>query len=265
MPIHLLQIAKKLAHDAGTMALDYQKKGFKVKSKGSHTNLVTEADKACEALIIKTIKSNFPEHSILSEESDPIIGKSEYKWIIDPIDGTSNFSRGIPLFSISIAIIKNGKPIIGVVEVPALGESFWAKEGEGAYLGSKRLYVSQTSEIKNSMMATGFPYRRDHPRFAKNMELFKAFYEPSLGVRRFGSAALDLCYVAAGRFDGFWEYDLEPWDIAAGKIILEEAGGMVTNMDGSTLNPKQQNILATNGLVHSEMIKTIAKHGGDKV
>lgn len=265
MPLHLLQIAKKLAHDAGNMALDYQKKGFTVQSKGSHLNLVTEADKACEALIIKTIKRNFPDHGIVSEESGLVEGSSEYKWIIDPIDGTSNFARGIPLFAISIAIVKNGKPIIGVVEVPALGETFWAKEGEGAHLGSRRIYVSQTGEVKNAMMATGFPYRREHPRFTKNMELFQAFYTPSLGVRRLGSAAIDLCYVAAGRFDGFWEFDLESWDIAAGKIILEEAGGMVTNMDGSRLNPKEKNLLATNGLIHSEMLKTIATHGADKL
>jgi myo-inositol-1(or 4)-monophosphatase len=262
--MHLLQIAKKLAHDAGQLALKYQKKGLKVQTKGDHTNMVTDADKACEKLIINTIKKNFPDHEILSEETGKTEGNSEYKWIVDPIDGTTNFVHGIPIFAISIAVIKAGKPVIGVVEIPALGETFWAKEGQGAFLDKERIHVSKVNKVKDSLLATGFPYERK-ARYKKNMELMDAFYQPSHGVRRFGSAAIDLCYVATGRFDAYWEYGLKPWDIAAGKIILEEAGGMITNMDGSKLDPKKENFLASNGLLHQEMLGTIKRLGGDKV
>jgi myo-inositol-1(or 4)-monophosphatase len=215
--------------------------------------------------IVKTIKSNFPDHSILSEESDPFEGGGEYKWIIDPIDGTSNFAHGIPLFAISIAVIHKGKPIIGVVEVPGLNETFWAVEGKGAFLNGEKIKVSGTSELKKSLFATGFSYNRAGARYAKNMEMFDAFYKPCHGVRRIGTAALDLCFVACGRYDGFWEYDLEPWDVAAGKIIVEEAGGTVSNMDGTQFNPKLKNILASNGILHSEMLRIIREHGGEKL
>ena len=265
MPAHLLQIAKKLAHEAGQLALNYQEKGFRIETKDSPLNLVTEADKACEDLIIRTIRQNFPDHSIISEESGSTEGQSDYKWIIDPIDGTTNFAHGHPIFSISIAVIKAGKPIIGVVEVPSLGESFWAQQGKGAFLGSKQIHVSKVNELGKALLATGFPYDREGARYKKNMELHDAFYKPSHGVRRMGSAAIDLCYVAAGRYDGFWEYDLKTWDIAAGKIILEEAGGKATNMDGSTLDPKKENLLASNGPLHNAMMEIIKQCGGDRV
>lgn len=264
MPAHLLQIAKKLGHDAGLLALDYQKKGFKIETKGSNFNFVTDADKACEKLIVDTIRHNFPDHSILSEEMGEIKGTGEYKWIIDPIDGTTNFAHGQPIFGISIGIVKNGKPIIGVVEIPALKESFWAMEGKGAYLGNKKLQVSKVSDTSNALFATGFPYSRAE-RYAKNMELFDAFYKNSHGVRRFGAASVDLCFLAAGRFDAYWEFDLKPWDIAAGKIIVEEAGGTVTNMDGSTLDPKRESLLSSNSLLHQQMLNILKKHGADKL
>ena len=231
--------------------------------------MVTEADNACEALIIRTIKQNFPDHEIVSEESGKTggdgSGKSEYKWIIDPIDGTTNFAHKHPIFGISIAIIRNGKPIIGVVEVPALGETFWAQEGKGAFVNETPIQVSSTNELRDALMATGFPYDRNGPRFKKNMEMTAALYKPSHGVRRMGAASIDLCFVAAGRYDAFWEYDLKTWDVAAGKIILEEAGGTVTNMDGSSLDPKKEAILATNGRLHSKMLSEIARLGGDKI
>ena len=254
MPLHLLQIAKKLAHDAGKMALEYQKKGFKVDTKGSHVNLVTEADKACNELIVSVIQKNFPDHSIISEEIPPIKGTSDYKWIIDPIDGTTNFAQGLPIFSISIAVIHKGVPIIGVVEVPGTGETFWAKQGEGAYLGKHRIHVSQTSELKNGLYATGLPYERGSARTEKTFKIYQAINTQSRGVRRIGTSA--------GRYDGYFEYDLEAWDIAAGKIIVEEAGGMVTNMDGSMLSPKKGTLLASNGLLHSKLMETIKKEGG---
>lgn len=266
MPIHLLQIAKKLAHDAGKMALKYQQKGFQTFTKeGSSINLVTEADQACEELILRTIKSNFPDHSILSEEAGGIDGSGDYKWIIDPIDGTTNFVHGIPIFAISIAIVYKGKPIIGVVEIPGLKETFWAQEGKGAYIGNTPIHVSKTSHLENALLATGFPYERNSARFNKNIELFSEIYKNARGVRRSGTAALDLAFLACGRYDAFWEFDLKPWDIAAGKILVEEAGGTVTNMDGSLLNPKTAAFLGSNGLLHHSMLEMIRKHGADKI
>lgn len=263
---HLLQIAKKLAHDAGKMALKFQQKGFTVDFKeGNPLNLVTEADKAVDDFIVKTIRNNFPDHSILTEESGAIDGPGDYKWIIDPIDGTSNFAHGIPLFAISIAITHKGKPIIGVVEIPGLKESFWAQEGNGAYLGMKRIEVSKVNNVQKALMATGFSYDRQGKRFEKNMELFHEFYKPSLGLRRSGSAAMDLCFLACGRYEAFWEYDLKSWDIAAGKIIVEEAGGMVTNIDGTPLNPKNGALLATNGSLHNTMLEKLRELGADKI
>lgn len=260
---HLLQIAKKLAHDAGMMALEYQKKGFKIEQKEGVNNFVTEADKACEKLIIDTIKHNFPTDSILSEETGEIKGESEFKWIVDPIDGTSNFAHNLPIFGISIGLVKNGKPIAGVVEVPGLGETYWALEGQGAYLNNKKISVSKSSQIKNGLFATGFPYSRAE-KYEKNMELWNTFYKESHGVRRIGAASVDLCFLAAGRFDGYWEFDLKPWDIAAGKIILEEAGGAITNTDGTLLDPKRGSLLASNGLLHQQMLQIMKKHGADK-
>lgn len=265
MPLHLLQIAKKLAHDAGMMALDYQKKGVKIETKGSHVNLVTEADRACEKLIMDTILKNFPDHTIVSEESEIVHGNGDYKWIIDPIDGTTNFAHGSPYFGVSIAIIKKGKPIIGIVEVPALGEGFWAKEGEGAHLGRHRISVSQTGDLKDALLATGLPYNRESERWKKAWELQTEYHKYVRGIRRMGAAAVDLAYVAAGRFDAFFEYDLKPWDVAAGKIIIEEAGGVVSNMDGTPLNPKLENIVASNGVLHPQMLKSMNQLGADKL
>lgn len=266
MPIHLLQVAKKLAHDAGKMALKYQQKGFNVEIKdGNPNNLVTDVDKSVDEFIVKTIRSNFPDHSILSEESGTIDGPGEYKWIIDPIDGTTNFAHGIPIFAISIAITFKGKPIIGVVEVPGLKESYWAQEGRGAYVGMKPIQVSKVHDYKRALLGTGFPYDREGPRYKKTLDLFDHFYRESMGMRRSGSAALDLCFLACGRYDAFFEYDLKPWDIAAGKIIVEEAGGMVTNMDGTPLNPKNGALLATNGSLHQSMLEVIKKQGADQL
>lgn len=257
MPLHLTQVAKKLAHDAGRMALRMQKQGCKVSTKGKCNDLVTEADEAIDKFLIKSILSHFPDHGILTEESGHIEGKSDFKWIIDPIDGTTNFANGIPFFSISIAVVQRGKPIIGVVDIPGTKEQFWAQEGKGAYLGRKHIHVSKTGDLKKALVATGFPYDRSSAQYKKTLKVREEFQHAALGVRRMGSAAIDLCYLAAGRFDGFWEYGLKSWDIAAGKIILEEAGGTITNMDGSRLNPKKEELLASNGLLHQTMMDLI--------
>lgn len=265
MPLHLLQIAKKLGHDAGKMAFDFQKKSFKVQKKGgAHNNLVTEADHACEELIIKTIRSNFPDHGIISEERETIQGSSEYKWIIDPIDGSNNFAHGLPLYAVSICVVKNGKPIIAVVDIPALGEHFWAKHGEGAFLNGKQILVSQRSELQEALISGSYTYDTDKYR-DKSLELWAHFGKECRALRRLGSTVMELAYLAAGRLDAFWAYRYEPWDIAAGKLIIEEAGGTMTNMDGSKLNPKLKNMLATNSVLHSEMLSHIQKLGGDRV
>jgi len=265
MPVHLLQIAKKLAHDAGKLALEYQANGFKTESKGG-VDLVTEADKACEALILKTIQGNFPDHAILTEESG-MIGdpKAEYKWIIDPIDGTVNFAHGLPFYCVSIAVVHRGLPIIGVVEAPALKEVFWAQKGKGAFMGNKPLRVSRVSDMNKSIIAMGYPYDRASETTKVSYKLASEAHQKARGLRRLGAAALEGAYIADGRIDGFFHYKLKPWDFAAAKIILEEAGGMMTDMDGNTLTPKNGRVLATNGLLHTEMVNLIKANGGDKV
>lgn len=262
MPQHLAQFAKKLAHDAGRIAKRYQKDGFKTQSK-SDNDLVTEADHAVDKFLIETIHQHFPEHSIITEESGlvqpKVQGNSDFKWIIDPIDGTNNFAHGLPYYAVSIAVIRKGKPIIGVIDIPMLGETVWAQEGQGAFIGTRQIHVSQTAELKNSLLTTGFPYNRDSKEYTHSLEIFPRFQKEARGVRRTGSAAVDLAYLAMGRFDGMWEYGLKSWDIAAGKIILEEAGGMMTNMDGSKLNPKEENMVASNGLLHQAILDKCKK------
>jgi myo-inositol-1(or 4)-monophosphatase len=266
MPLHLLQIAKKLAHDAGKLALEYQDHGFKIESKEG-IDIVTEADKACEALIIKTIQHNFPDHAILSEESGSIGDpKAEYKWIIDPIDGTMNFAHGLPFYCVSIAVVHRGLPIIGVVEAPALKQVFWAQKGKGAFKGMNTpIRVSRTSDMKKSMIGMGFPYERNTPATDMSYKLMAESHKEGRQVRRIGSAALECSYMAAGAIDAFWHYNLKPWDFAAAKIILEEAGGVMTDMDGQMLMPKNGRVLATNGLIHTPMVNMITKLGGEKV
>lgn len=265
MPVHLLQIAKKLAHDAGKLALEYQANGFKTESKGG-VDIVTEADKACEALILKTIQGNFPDHAILTEESG-LIGdpKAEYKWIIDPIDGTVNFAHGLPFYCVSIAVVHRGLPIIGVVEAPALKEVFWAQKGKGAFMGNKPLRVSRVSDMKNAIIGMGYPYERESETTQVSYKLAAETHQKARGLRRLGAAALEGAYIADGRLDTFFHYKLKPWDFAAAKIILEEAGGMMTDMDGNTLTPKNGRVLASNGLLHQEMVNLIKANGGDKV
>lgn len=265
MPLHLLQIAKKLAHDAGKLALEYQAKGFKVESKGGF-DLVTEADKACEELILKTIQGNFPDHAILTEETGAIGDpKAEYKWIVDPIDGTLNFAHGLPFYAVSIAIVYKGLPIIGVVEAPALGEVFWAKKGHGAFMGNKPIQVARTNDLSKALVGTCYPYDRASDGFAMTHTLVREISQSVQGFREIGSAALEGAYIAAGRLDAGIHYSLKPWDIAAAKIIIEEAGGMVTDLDGNMLSPKNGRMLASNGILHQDVMNLVKSTGGDKV
>ena len=234
---------------------------FKISNKEGVNNLVTEADHAAEKAIIGIISQDFPEHNILSEEAGNvlIIGRqkgvsSEYKWIIDPIDGTVNFANGIPICCVSVALEYNANIILGAVFNPNMNEFFFAESGAGATLNDKKIRVSDKAEVITSCLVTGFPYTYlDEPNGP--LEVFENLIRKGIPVRRLGSAAIDLCWVATGRFDGFYEHKLEAWDSAAGFLIVEEAGGKVTDFKGHNYSLYQPQLLATNGKIHEEMLK----------
>ncbi len=225
---------------------------------GNERNLVTEIDKKAEHLIIEMIRRRYPDHDFLGEESGSHNTASEYKWVIDPLDGTTNFTHGLPIFSTSIALERKGEVILGVIYDPSADELFTAEKGKGAYLNNRRMQVSQTTSLMQSLVVTGFPYNiGSNPDNA--VEHFTNFLLESQAIRRLGSAALDLSYVACGRFDGFWEVSLNPWDMAAGILFVEEAGGKFTNFKGFPSDIYSQNVLATNGLIHDQMLSVLKK------
>ena len=229
---------------------------FKIANKEGVNNLVTEADHASEKAILAVIKSGFPDHYILSEEAGAIIQDSSYKWIVDPIDGTINFAHGIPLNCVSIGIEHKGEIIMGAVYNPHIDEFFFAEKDKGATLNDKPIHVSKETEVIKACLVTGFPYTYINMPNGP-LEIFERFIRKGVPVRRLGSAAIDLCWVAAGRFDGFYEHKLEAWDSAAGFLIVEEAGGKVTDFTGGKFSPYQHRILATNGNIHDEMLAVI--------
>jgi myo-inositol-1(or 4)-monophosphatase len=229
---------------------------FRISNKEGMNNLVTEADHAAEKVIIATIKESFPNHEILSEEIGAIGQGQEYKWIIDPIDGTVNFANGIPICCVSIGVEYNGEMILGAVYNPNMNEFYFAQKGMGASLNNKKINVSTKSEVISSCLVTGFPYTYlDQPNGP--LQVFEKLIRKGIPVRRLGSAAIDLCWVAAGRFDGFYEHKLQPWDSAAGFLIVQEAGGKVTDFEGNDYSPYQPHILATNGNIHDELLKYV--------
>ncbi|MBK5269631.1 MAG: inositol monophosphatase [Bacteroidia bacterium] len=248
----LLQAVKAGADEI----LRFFNKDFKISNKEGINNLVTEADHASEKAILDIINSKFPGHHILAEETGEIIQDSNYKWIIDPIDGTVNFAHGIPLNCVSIGIENNGEMIMGAVYNPHLNEFFFAEKKKGATLNDKPIHVSEETEVIKACLVTGFPYTYLNIPNGP-LEIFERFIRKGVPVRRLGSAAIDLCWVAAGRFDGFYEHKLEAWDSAAGHLIVEEAGGKVTDFEGSKFSIYQHRILATNGKIHNEMIEWI--------
>ncbi|MHB1921822.1 MAG: inositol monophosphatase family protein [Chitinophagaceae bacterium] len=245
------------ATQAGAAVLQqYFNGAFAITSKDSLNNLVTEADHLSEQAIIRVIQEEFPHHHILSEEIGEILQDSLYKWIIDPIDGTVNFAHGIPICCVSIGIEKNGEVIMGAVYNPLMNEFFFAQKGFGASLNDKKIEVSKRQELESAFLVTGFPYKWEE--LANNpIEVFEKFVRSGLPVRRLGSAAIDLCWVACGRFDGFWEYNLSPWDSAAGYLMVEEAGGKVSDFSGAPYSPYQKQLLATNGMIHDQMLHAI--------
>lgn len=229
---------------------------FKISNKEGVNNLVTEADHASEKAILEVIKNTFPDHHVLAEEAGEIIQDSTYKWIIDPIDGTVNFAHGIPLNCVSIGLEHEGSIIMAAVYNPHLNELFFAEKGKGSTLNDKPIQVSTETHTIHACLVTGFPYTYINEPNGP-LEIFQRFVRKGVPVRRLGSAAIDLCWVACGRFDGFYEHKLEPWDSAAGYLIVEEAGGKVTDLQGNKFSVYQHKVLATNGKIHDEMIEVI--------
>ncbi|MFH1552482.1 MAG: inositol monophosphatase family protein [Candidatus Omnitrophota bacterium] len=248
-------LAEKAAREAGGYALEHIGKLKEISRKTGINDLVTDVDKMSEKIIIDRIHNEFPQHSILAEESGEHASDGIFRWIIDPLDGTTNYAHGFPVFCVSIGVAEGGSVKIGVVYDPSRDELFTAEEGKGAFLGGKRIKVSETGTVANSLIATGFAY--DVAGKIDNIESFKTMLKNAQAVRRAGSAAIDLCYVACGRFDGFWELGLNPWDTAAGQLIVKEAGGVVTKLNGEPFEIYQKKILATNGRIHNEMRKLL--------
>lgn len=229
---------------------------FVISNKEGINNLVTEADHAAEKAIMDAIQSAFPDHFILSEESGELKQDSTYKWIIDPIDGTVNFANGIPICCVSIGVEKDGEMVLGAVYNPFMNEFYFAERGQGAYLNDKKIQVGNKSSLIKSCLVTGFPYTYlDAPNGP--LQVFEKLIRKGVPVRRLGSAAIDLCWVAAGRFDGFYEHKLQAWDSAAGFLMVEEAGGKVTDFKGNYYSPYQPHIIATNGLIHDELVAVV--------
>ncbi len=249
------------AVQAGAAQLQHFFNGqFEVSNKEGINNLVTEADHAAEKAIIEVIQLDYPDHFILSEETGEIVTGSEYKWIIDPIDGTVNFANGIPLCCVSIGLEKNGEIILGAVYAPILNELYFAQNGFGASLNDKRIHVSNKTDLTKSCLVTGFPYSYlDTPNGP--LPVFEKLIRKGIPVRRLGSAAIDLCWVAAGRFDGFYEHKLAAWDSAAGSLIVKEAGGTVTDFEGNSFSVYQPHVLATNGKIHEQLRSVV--NGGE--
>lgn len=253
----MLNFAIETARYAGQLLLEKFGRITTVTKKGD-INLVTEADLASEELIIERIGSHFPKHSVLAEESgekNAIGSDGKWKWIIDPLDGTTNYAHGYPCFAVTLALEHDSEIVVGVTFDPTRNELFAAEKGMGATLNGKPIRTSETEVLGDSLICTGFPYdfkRRDD--FARHLTNFLL---NSRGVRRDGSAAIDLAYVACGRFDGFWEEGLNPWDMAAGKLLIEEAGGWVTNYDGSEFSIYRPPVCASNGKIHKEMLAVL--------
>ena len=254
----MLDFAVQIAREAGQVLADKFGRALQISNKGD-IDLVTEADLAAERLIVERIRSYHPRHAILTEESGDVKEaggpQAEYKWIIDPLDGTTNYAHGYPTFCVSVALEHEGRVVVGAVYDPTRDEMFAAERGAGATLNGRRLRVSETDELNRALVCTGFPYDvRERGDFARH---FRAFIMQAQSVRRDGAAALDHAYVAAGRFEVFYEEGLRPWDVAAGVLLVEEAGGRVTHYDGSAFSIYASHIAASNGLVHQATLRVL--------
>jgi len=255
----LLRIAQEAALEAGTFLKESVGKVKSIETKkGEIRNLVSEIDRGSEERIIRRIRKQYPGHAILAEESGETTAGAEFRWIIDPLDGTTNFLHGLPIFSVTIAVEHRGEIVAGITYNPNMDELFVAEKGAGAFLNGERISVSRTGQLINSLVVTGFPYNiAENPDNAAGH--FVNFLFASRAVRRLGSAAIDLAYVAMGRFDGFWEVSLQPWDMAAGVLLVHEAGGRTSDFHGNATSVYHRPIVASNGLIHNEMVGVLER------
>ncbi len=251
-----LQVAMETAEAAGRLLLAEFDRPRTIAYK-SEVDIVTEADRNSEEFIVERLHASFPQHSVVAEEGSQRTGTSEYCWYVDPLDGTTNFAHGYRLFCVSLALVRGEEILVGVVYDPVHQEMFRAVQGEGAWLNDRRIRVSTAPRLNESLVATGFPTRKRHKN--PNVLYYHRFTMLTHGVRRDGSAALDLCYVACGRFDGFWELQLNPWDTAAGVLLVREAGGLVTDFHGRPYRLACEEILAANPHIHAEMQQVLAE------
>ena len=253
-----LEVAIEAAREAGTILRPEFDRPKKISYKGE-VDIVTESDRRSEAAVVARLRSHFPDHAIVAEEggSGAAAASAKYCWQVDPLDGTTNFAHGYPCFAVSIGLLEEGQPIVAAVLNPVSEELFTAVRGQGAYLNQKRMHVSSIETLAHSLVATGFPTQQR--RQNRNISYYWEFTLRSHGVRRDGSAALDLCSVAYGRFDAFWEFGLKSWDSSAGMLLVTEAGGLVTDLSGRLYHPGDRDILASNGLIHAEMQQIAAQ------
>lgn len=248
-------VMAEIAREAGALLMEYFRQRVKIEYKGE-VDLVTVADRKSEALILERIRGRWPSHDILGEEGGLHDKGSDYRWYVDPLDGTTNFAHGFPVFCVSLALEHKGERIAGVVYDPTRDELFSAEKGSGAYQNGERIQVSKTARLAESLVATGFPSHKRHQN--PNIYFYHQITLRTHGVRRAGSAALDLCCVACGRFDGFWEFNLNPWDTAAGVLLVEEAGGRVTDFRGGPFAIQSRETLASNGFIHEALMREFA-------
>jgi myo-inositol-1(or 4)-monophosphatase len=247
-----LENAIEIAHQAGSLLKGFFERRVSFELKGEF-DLVTEADRASEKFAVERLHALYPEHAVIAEEGGGHESRSEFRWYIDPLDGTTNFAHGFPIYNISIGLEKAGELIAGVIFDPTRNELFTCEKGSGAFLNGRRIHVSHARKLDESLFSTGFPSRRRH--LSVNIHFYHQLAMASHGVRRAGAAALDLAWVACGRLDGFWEFGLNPWDMAAGKLLVIEAGGLCTDMKGSPHHLKSPHILTDNGFIHDEVVE----------
>jgi myo-inositol-1(or 4)-monophosphatase len=254
----LLELALNIALEAGALQRDQFREPRTIRTKSSAIDLVTDVDHASERLILERIAAARSDDAILSEEDGETSGSSGRVWIIDPLDGTTNYAHGIPHFAVSIGIERDGERELGVVYDPMKEELFWAVRGEGAFMNGERIGTSGADDLRGALLATGFAYDV-HSASVDNVDFFSAFIKRAQAVRRIGSAALDLAYLACGRFDGFWELNLHPWDVAAGYLLVEEAGGTVSNLEGGPAPRSGSDVVGSNGALHPQLLEVVAE------
>ena len=250
-----LNAAVEIAREAGALLAELSTQPLEIQYK-RRSDLVTVADRRSEALIVGHLRERFPDHAIVAEEGGNHLSSSDYCWYVDPLDGTTNYAHGFPVYCVTLGLTYRGEVVAGVVYDPTRNEMYTAERGAGAYVNDQRMQVSPIENLSESLVATGFPpFANNHDL---NVQFYFRFTELSHGIRRAGSAALDLCWVAAGRFEGFWELKLNPWDKAAGTLVVTEAGGRISDVRGGDFNLLGDDVFASNGLVHGQMLEVFA-------